>query len=283
MSNSEVELGAVRTVVTERGRRSRWGWRPGAAWMQVVVLLVLLGCNKATPQPPSPGPRSIEDGRTSMQKTLAGHLTLDAGPWAGVDVSLIRSGGQVIATAKTDRQGDFSLAKPDDFKEGWVLAKLREPIVGAVVSRVTDPTKPVALAVSSKATMTLSVEIQLPEGAQADWFDVALDPRAFPGIPSELTGKPLYLVGTGPSMSGKYYTVRTHEPRLSLRVLVGTYDVSVQHIVERSPTVFPGPPNWTSDTLTLPDGTKLPEALGRHRIEVGKDLQVKVLLRVFKE
>lgn len=216
-----------------------------------------------------------------MQPTVvAGHVSIDGAPRAGVDLLLIASDGKPLVAQQSRTGGLFEL-RPPSFQGGWVIARLHgDPIVGPVAVRVPAPARDVVVAVSSAAAVTLTLDFAPPPGVPFDWANVELSPRAQPGVPDEVVHAAGW-VGAGPSRLATYQQVRTTAPRASVRVTPGLWSVHVEHIVEQPRSLLHKPaPNWTSDVLTLPDGTKVPESMRAHRIEITKDLQVKLTTKV---
>lgn len=213
-----------------------------------------------------------------MEKTAAVAVHIEGVPAAGVEVALIAADGDVLAAATSDAAGRAALEAPPAFAGGWVMAKLHDPVVGVVVAKVASTDTSVTLSAPTRDAVTLDAQIHLPDGAAADWFEVHATPRGLAGVPPEIV-RAATLDGTGPSRRGTYHTVRITEPHARLRLLPGTWDLSVEHTIER-PTMFPpAPPNWRSGVLILPDGRRVPEQLGAHRVEVTADLAVTVQMQ----
>lgn len=211
---------------------------------------------------------------------VSGHVTIDGAPRAGVDLLLVADDGKPLAARKSQAEGLFEL-RPSLFQGGWVLARLHgDPFVGPVAVRVPAPARSVVVAVSSAAAVTLTLDFGPPPGVPFDWADVTLSPRAQPGVPDAVVHGAGW-VDAGPSRLASYQQVRVTAPRASVRVAPGQWSVHVEHIVDQPRSLLHKPaPNWSSDVLTLPDGSKVPESLRAHRIEITRDLHVTLTTKV---
>lgn len=218
-----------------------------------------------------------------MQQTVSGTLEVDHRPVDGAEVVLLAPGGRAVEATHSDATGHFVFAAQSVPPGAAVLGKLHAPLVGAAYARVGPAGGPVALAAAASGAAALSVSIELPGGAApVDWFDVEVTPRALSGVPLEAVNA-LTLDGTGPARRGNYHTVRVTEPRASLRLLPGSWDLKVSHIIERGKPVRSAPPNWIGGRLTLPGGTQVDAELGSMRVEVTRDVEVRVAMRPFAE
>src|SRR4051812_27102834 len=120
--------------------------------VQYVALLALIASVPACERTPA-SPTIV---RTSSME-ITGTLTLDGHPLAEADLALVGDDGRTTAIARSDSAGRFSLARAGA-PTSWVVAKLQQPIVGAVVAPVPAGAT-VALAVSSATCATLTVDV----------------------------------------------------------------------------------------------------------------------------
>jgi hypothetical protein len=236
--------------------------------------------------PPAPSPENEKAKKkakeNAMPQSVVGTVTLDGKPLAGVEVVLTDGAGTALASQATDATGRFRLDPPGPFADGWVVARLHEPIVGAATRAVAAGDAVADLAVASSAAVTLSLTVKPPARVPLDWAIVKLSPRAVPGVPDPVIAA-AKLVGTGPSVRGSYHQVRITGPRLDLRVLPGTWGIAVEHIVERSPTLGVPPPDWINDALVLADGTRVPAAVSEHRLSITGDVDATIECRVYDQ
>jgi hypothetical protein len=229
-----------------------------------------------------PTPAGEKEKANSMPQSVAGTVTLDGKPLAGVEVVLTDGAGAVLASQTADAAGRFRLDAPAHFAGGWVIARLHEPIVGVATRAVAAGDAVADLAVASASAVTLSLTVKPPARVPFDWAIVKLSPRAVPRVPDAVIAA-AKLVGTGPSVRGSYHQVRITGPRLSLRVLPGAWGIAVEHIVERSPTDEEPPPDWINDALVLADGTRVPAAASEHRLSITGDVEATIECRVYDQ
>lgn len=247
----------------------------------LLTLLGPLGCTMAA----AGGPRG-EAGEPPrgkdvavQQTSVSGLVSVDGAPRAGVEVVLLGGGGEPQAFQASDAGGRFSFAAPG-FAGGWVMARLfGDPVVGVAVVPVKAGAKEVTLAVAAAAAVTLSLDVAPPPGVAFDWADVHVSPRGLPGVPDEVVAA-AGLVGIGPSRRASYHRLRITQPRVRLRLLPGSWSVTVDHLVDRPTTPRRPPPNWAGDRLTLPDGRQLPATLRAHRLTLSGDLHAAVTTAV---
>lgn len=208
-----------------------------------------------------------------MQHAVRGRLEVDHQPISDAEIVLLDAAGQAVEAVVSDAVGRFAFARSGVS----VVGKLHAPLVGAAYAPITNG--PVTLTAVLRDAATLTVEIDLPAGAApVEWFDVELTPHVLVGVSPEAV-QTLTLDGTGPARRGNYHKARVAEPRITLRVQPGSWDLKVSHIVERGKPMRSAPPNWQGSSLLLADGTQVDAELGRVRIEIARDLAVRIAMR----
>lgn len=209
---------------------------------------------------------------------VTGTLEVDGHYLGDVMIALVAGDGTTVAVTRSDADGRFLLPRSTAPATGWLVAKLHEPIVGAVVAPLTSDGAPVKLAASTAAAVTLSANIELPPGATpVDWFDVSVTPTSQDGVPAAAL-RTLTLDGMGPARRNAYHKLRVQGPKLRLRALPGTYDLHVAHAVERPKAPPPLPPNWVSGSGTLRDGTVINADLDYLAVDLHHDVELHVTM-----
>jgi hypothetical protein len=242
----------------------------------VVTLIgaLLAACDRQPMLPPTP--------RTPFMD-VTGTLEVDGHPVGDVAMALVSSDGSTVAVAQSDAAGRFTLPAGVAFGSGWVVAKLHAPVIGGVAAPVAADRDSLRLSVSTADAMTLTLEIELPEGAApVSWFDVAVTPTSQDGVPSAALSS-LTLDAMGPARSVAFHKARLSGATLRLRVLPGTYDVRVAHVVDDSKRVPPVPPNWVGTRATLGDGRVLAADLDHISVDVRRDVELRVALSAMHE
>lgn len=208
-----------------------------------------------------------------MPQAVQGVLEVDHQPISGAEVALLDDTGKTVAAAQSDAAGRFAFATAGTS----VVGKLHAPVIGAAYASVAGG--PVTLTAAARDAATLTVAIELPADAAAvGWFDVELTPHMLIGVPASAV-QALTLDGTGPAQRANYHKARVAEPRIMLRVQPGSWDLKVSHIVERGKPMRAAPPNWLGSSAALPDGRVVEADLGRMRIDIARDLAVRVAMR----
>lgn len=208
---------------------------------------------------------------------LSGTFLVDAAPAAGIEVSLLGADGAVLAATRSDAAGGFAFPAAQRARARSVVAKVYEPVLGAVAAPVSQTGAGLALRLDTSAARALTLVLALPAGAPAvPWFDLSLTPTALTGLsPAELGA--LTLDGAGPARRDAYRHVRVHERRVTVRVLPGTYDVRVEHFVD-GPKAPPSA-SWLGARATARDGSVVEADLGYLPLEVRDDTELVVELR----
>lgn len=211
---------------------------------------------------------------------ITGTLELDGHPLADVALSLVADDGRTVAIARSDAAGRFTLpraAAPAAPSTSWVVAKLEAPVVGAVAAPVTAGGAPIALAASTAHAATLTVDVELPPGAApVDWYEVSVTPTRLDGVPAPALGT-LTLDGMGPARRNAYHNLRIEGTRAELRVLPGTYDVHVAHVVD-GPKQIPPPAGWVSGRAVLDDGRPVAADFEYVPVDVQRDTRLRVTM-----
>jgi hypothetical protein len=173
------------------------------------------------------------------------------------------AGSTVVATAATDRDGNFRLdpAKPVD----RVVARFLEPFVG-VVARPSGAD----IAVDRADIVRLTGTLEPPPGVAFDWADLKLTPRG--------DISPMITLHDPDGLREAYWIRRIVEPRFQLRVLRGSWDLRVHRIVDGPLTATPRV-NLGAAAVVLPDGSRPAMRLGGFEFAVDRDLAVTVSLR----
>lgn len=189
-------------------------------------------------------------------------------PQPGNEVLLV-AGTRVVHVVRTDADGRFSVAEVGDVDR--VVARFAEPFVGVVHRAVAAG--PVEIDVGRESIARLDIEVVSPDGIPFDWLDVKLTPR-FADLPPVV----VLAAGTGAGLHEALWARRITAPRLSLRVLRGTWELRADRTVEGPLTRTP-PINLTAGQVVLPDGAAAPEQFRGFSIAVDHDTAVKLQLR----
>jgi hypothetical protein len=208
---------------------------------------------------------------------VTGTLEVDGHAVGNVALALVADDGTTLAVTRSDPAGRFSFPR-SAAPSSWVIAKLHEPVVGAVAARATTDGSPVLLTSSTASCATLAADIALPPGADpVAWFDVSVTPTSQDGIPVVVL-RTLTLDGVGPARTNAYHKLRVQGSKLHVRVLPGGYDLHVAHVIERPKSPPPSPTNWISDRATLRDGTVVAADLGYFAVDLHHDLELRVTM-----
>jgi hypothetical protein len=237
----------------------------GFARLVALTAAAQLACG-STPAPPPE--------RTAMQ--ITGTLALDGRPLGDTVLALVADDGHTLAVTRSDPAGRFAL--PAAPPRSWVIAKLRGPLIGGAAAQVATDGAPVHLAVTTADAATLAVDIELPAGAApVDWFEVSVTPTALAGTPAAVL-RTLTLDGVGPARSNAYEKLRVDRPAARLRVVPGSYDLRVAHVVDGPKRIPPVPASWVSGRATLADGRVVAADLEYVAIDVRGDTRVRVAM-----
>jgi hypothetical protein len=202
---------------------------------------------------------------------LNGRITAMSVPQRGTEVLLV-AGTQVRHVTHTDADGRFSVADAGDVDR--VVARFVEPFVGVVHQAVGAG--PVEIDIGRDAIVRLAIEVAPPDGIPFDWVDVKLTPR-FADLPPVV----VLAAGTGSGLHEVLWARRITEPRLSLRVLRGSWELRAERTVEGPLTRTP-PIQLTAGQVVLPDGAPAPEKFGGFSIPVDRDTAVTLQLRALR-
>lgn len=245
-----------------------------------VVPFIVASCAGASARPRDAGPS--RDKEAVMQGPVRARVTVDGKAGAEIEVALTDAGGEVLAAARSDAAGLVTLTPHGGGAPAFVLARLHTPIAGALVAPVGSAGAVVELSAATASAVSLELAIQPPPGVTFDWADVSASPRAAPGLPAELIGA-ASVDGAGPARRATYHTVRAAQPRTRLLLLPGTWDIKVEHVVERPSMPFGAPANWTGAELTVDGGAAIPARSGAHRIDLTRPTSATVTTRVTRD
>ena len=193
-----------------------------------------------------------------------------------MEVAVVDAAASVVAVSRSGADGGFTLQTSR--AEGWVVAKLREPLLGVAFAPTGGQLE---LDFNSSEAHTLVGAIVQPEGIPFDWVQVEATPRQLPGVPQAVIDA-LQIIGTGNARSGSYSSRRVTAPEVALEVLPGTWELRFEHIVESPPMPFGAPPCLAGGVLELADGTRPPRVCGAHLVEVSEDTRFTVHMRVLE-
>lgn len=213
-----------------------------------------------------------------VRHDLEGRVTVDGIPQGGTTVVIAGPSGRAVAetTAGHDGRFGFDRAQLEGDGERWVVAKLADPVVGAVAAPVSA-TSPVELAVTPAQTVMLDVVIEFPPKADVGFsVDVDVDANKLDGVPDAAT-KALPFASTGTSV-GEYVHTRVATSHRLLRVMRGSYSVSASSYVEWGLTRDPHPPNWMTDRAILPDGSVVRTRSGAVHLTLEHDTVVRLIM-----
>lgn len=210
---------------------------------------------------------------------IHGSIRIDGNPSDGAEAFLLTAAGKVIAIARTNGSGSYALEPPPGWTGGWVLAKLYRPIVGVRAQRVDAAGGQVDFAVASREAVSLSGTVVLPEDVKADWLDVHITPRAGSHLPAEAKDAVL-AVDTGTGIRSTYYSERTTTASFRLRLLPGRYNLGVDRWVDDDGVRAHQVPSLETATLTRSDGGSAEKSASGFVLDIERDLQVTVGLRV---
>jgi hypothetical protein len=199
---------------------------------------------------------------------LNGRVTAMSVPQRGIEVLLV-AGTRVRHVARTDADGRFSVDDADGVDR--VVARFAEPFIGVVHQAVAAG--PVEIDVGREAIARLEIEVAPPDGIPFDWVDIKLTPR-FADLPPVV----VLAAGTGSGLHEALWARRITDPRLGVRVLLGTWELRAARTVEGPLTRTP-PINLTAGQVVLPDGASAPEQFRGFSIAVHGDMAVKLQLR----
>jgi len=248
-----------------------------SAWQAASVPLIA-SLHMACARHPQPTPTV-----RTQSMDVTGVLQVDGHPVGEAAIALVADDGRTVAAGHSDAGGRFALPAGAAFQSGWVVAKLHAPVVGAIAAPVAADRAPITLAVSTSAAVTLTVDIDPPQAADpVRWFDVTVTPTSQDGVPAAAL-RALTLDGIGPARSNAYHKLRVTGLTSRLRVLPGTYDVRVAHVVEDSKRIPPVPSNWVSARATLEDGRVVVADLEHLSVNVRRDVEMRVAMVTVRE
>ena len=207
---------------------------------------------------------------------ITGTLTLDSHPLAEVEFALVSNDGRTTAIARSDSAGRFSLPRAAATPASWVVAKLQQPVIGAMVAPATA-SEPLVLALSTAACVTITIDVALPQGAApVDWFEVSITPTALDGVAAPAL-RTLTLDGMGPARRNSYVKQQVEGTRTQFRVLPGRYDVRTAHIVD-GPLQRSPPASWVSGGGVLDDGRTVAADLEYLPVDIHRDTHLRVTM-----
>jgi hypothetical protein len=180
------------------------------------------------------------------------------------------AGTKVRQVARTDGDGQFRFDDAID----RVVARFAEPFLG-VVHRPAPDGAPIDIDVARDAIVRLTITIAPPAGVVFDWVDVKLTPRL-----DDLPPVVVLAAGVESGLHEALWLRRITEPRTTLRVLRGAWDLRAQRWVD-GPLLAPRN-NQTAAQVTLATGVLAAEQLGGFSIPVGDDTTVTLQLRTLR-
>jgi len=89
-----------------------------------------------------------------LTKHIEGVFSVEGKPVDKADALLFDEVGGIGATPTVN--GRFQIALPDDFQKGWIVAVLREPVVGRIAMAVSADSGPVVLNLQKQDILTLT-------------------------------------------------------------------------------------------------------------------------------
>ena len=246
-------------------------------WAALMVSGLAVSCDR--------GPRAGRDGDGANRGDdaapavdIEGRVTVDGMPQGAVTVVVAEANGHAVAETTTDHEGRFAFPRATMAGDGerWVVAKLRDPVVGAAAAPASVG-QPIELAVGRDSTALLDVVIELPPKAEM-WSTVEVEMYAdkLDGVPDAAT-RALPFVSTGTS-EGAYVRTRVVTSHRTLRVMRGEYRLSASSRVEWGLTRDRHPPNWMTERAILRDGSVLRARHGWVHVPIEHDTVVRMIM-----
>jgi hypothetical protein len=212
-----------------------------------------------------------------MTTEFNGSVIVNGRPNPTAEIFLLSSTGKPVAIASVNDNGKYTIGAPPGFGEGWLIAKLYAPIVGARARAVAAP-ETVDFSVGDAEAHLLVGEIVPPAGVEPDWIDVQLTPRALDGFPEVALGA-LLAVDTGNSIRGSFVSQRKRQLNFEFRALPGLYDLRVNRIIDVPLDTQLPIPNLTAKSVQLENGQQATERFGGFLVPLDRPRSLSVVLQ----
>jgi hypothetical protein len=210
-----------------------------------------------------------------MADVFSGVVQYEGSALAASDVLLTDQDGSVLAATIPDSAGRYRLDAPKGRAPAWVIARVFEPVIGVRAVAVQEARR-IDFRIARTETVSLSGEVECPEGLEGSGFQVDLTPTQLAGFPTN-SRPALFAVGAGPEMRTAFFSHIIPGSAFELRVLRGGYSLRVYRFMDGPKGS--GKSNLLNSSILAPDSRIEPDRFGWWPVEATEDRRLRVLMQ----